>query len=408
MCDGGCSASNLLGIAEELSGRALAPRPAAEAGKELVALRRVIDLLELRFARVAAEFAATEEFEAQGSVSPVDWIRHRCRMSTTTAARSVCVGELAGQLPGSVAAAQQGEIGFAHLGLLASTARAVRNTTGSSTVDESTLLEHAKQHSVGRFFFDCAHARHAADAEAFRVRHVDQVEARSLTLSRCEDGMVAIKGLLDSVGGATLRTALQPLSRRTGADDRRLRDRRMADALVALSEHCLDLGVLPVRGGVRPHMQVTTTLETLQGVAGAPAGELEWSPPVPQSTVQRFACDATISRVLLGPGGAVLDVGRAQRVANASQLRGLRARDGGCIWPQCDFPASLTAAHHVVHWAKGGATSLENLVLLCHRHHWLVHEGAWQLVRTEDGRMLPIRPPYLAPAKARSPDTTLV
>jgi len=45
-----------------------------------------------------------------------------------------------------------------------------------------------------------------------------------------------------------------------------------------------------------------------------------------------------------------------------------------------------------VHWIHGGASELPNLALLCYRHHWMVHEGKWQLVRSDDGRMLTILP----------------
>jgi hypothetical protein len=45
-----------------------------------------------------------------------------------------------------------------------------------------------------------------------------------------------------------------------------------------------------------------------------------------------------------------------------------------------------------VHWVHGGTTDLDNLILLCFRHHWMVHEGKWQLVRSDGGRMLAIPP----------------
>ncbi|HEY7927066.1 MAG TPA: DUF222 domain-containing protein, partial [Candidatus Dormibacteraeota bacterium] len=110
------------------------------------------------------------------------------------------------------------------------------------------------------------------------------------------------------------------------------------------------------------------------------------------ATVARLACDATVTRIVLDATSAVIDVGRSRRVVNGSIRRALNARDGGCRWPGCDRSPSWTAAHHVVHWARGGGpTRLPNLVLLCHRHHWLVHEGGWQLVQS-DGSLLTIPP----------------
>jgi hypothetical protein len=64
--------------------------------------------------------------------------------------------------------------------------------------------------------------------------------------------------------------------------------------------------------------------------------------------------------------------------------------------------------HHLLPWAQGGATDLDNLVLICHRHHWLVHEGGWKLVRAEDGRMLAVAPVPTVAWRARAPDDSEV
>jgi len=71
----------------------------------------------------------------------------------------------------------------------------------------------------------------------------------------------------------------------------------------------------------------------------------------------------------------------------------------------CIRDSSWTAAHHLVHWVKGGNTNLDNMVLVCHRHHTMVHEGRWQLVRTEkDGRWLTVPPGPGAFQRTRAPD----
>jgi len=64
----------------------------------------------------------------------------------------------------------------------------------------------------------------------------------------------------------------------------------------------------------------------------------------------------------------------------------------------------MTAAHHIKHWAQGGRTDLSNLLLLCHRHHWMVHEGGWQLVRSEGDALLTIPPRMDLNHRARGPD----
>jgi hypothetical protein len=105
----------------------------------------------------------------------------------------------------------------------------------------------------------------------------------------------------------------------------------------------------------------------------------------------------------------VVDVGRATRTVSTAQRRALNSRDGGCQWPGCDRSASWSAAHHLKHWTKDrGPTDLDNLVLLCHRHHTMVHEGCWQLVPTENGfRAIPPTLNYFGYLpSSRAPDET--
>jgi hypothetical protein len=237
---------------------------------------------------------------------------------------------------------------------------------------------------------------------------VEAVELRRLELVPCGGGGLIVRGVLDAEGGATLRTALEPLARPDGGADERSLHRRLADALVDLAGHCLDAGQLPRCGGVRPHLQVTASLDTLRGLAGAPAGELEYGGTIPAATVQRLACHASITRILLDPDSAVVDVGRTRRVPAGPTRKALRHRDNGCVWPGCGRPASWTEVHHLQHWAHDGVTETDNLVLLCRRHHWKAHEGGWQVVRCGDGSILaiPPLPDSLPPVRAPDPAAT--
>jgi hypothetical protein len=125
---------------------------------------------------------------------------------------------------------------------------------------------------------------------------------------------------------------------------------------------------------------------------------------VSASTVERWACDSSVTRILFDGESNVIDVGRATRVITGPRRRALNARDRFCRWPGCDRAARWTAAHHLVPWSKGGSSDLDNQVLLCHRHHWMVHEGGWQLVRTDDARMLTVPPPTRFRPYVRAPD----
>jgi len=97
-----------------------------EIGYQLITIRKVIDQLELKFSKLAAEFVKTDFWEDQGSASPYDWVRFNCHMTSNAAGDRVADGELASKLSDSTAAMDDGEIGFAHLTVMARTASAVR------------------------------------------------------------------------------------------------------------------------------------------------------------------------------------------------------------------------------------------------------------------------------------------
>src|ERR1700686_5787764 len=100
MCDGVGNMKSLRSLMHDIQQFVAAPAEASpsDRGGRLIQLRHGIDLLELRFAREAAAFASTDEYEVQGSTSPIDWVRHQCSMSISAAARAVATGE-AGQRP---------------------------------------------------------------------------------------------------------------------------------------------------------------------------------------------------------------------------------------------------------------------------------------------------------------------
>ena len=302
---------DLAAAIERFTGSPRVDRTPDALADELTQLRHLIDHLEVRFSQTSAEFAQTNAWEDWGSVSPIQWIRYECKMGGGAAADRVCVGEQLARLPLSSQALADGQIGFAHMAVLARTAEALTSSDTAKGFDEQLVLNEAKTLSVGRLWRFCHHVRHAADPKGFAADEADAVERRRLQLSPCEDGSLLVDGWLDSAGGAALRTALEPLARPAGAEDDRCRERRLADALVELATHALDAGLVPQRAGQRPHLQVTTTLETLRGLAGSPAGELEFSLPISATTVQRLACDSTITRVVLGSQSVVIDVGRA-------------------------------------------------------------------------------------------------
>ena len=107
---------------------------------------------------------------------------------------------------------------------------------------------------------------------------------------------------------------------------------------------------------------------------------------VPAETARRLACDGSVVEV-----GSDLSVGRRTRVVSAALQRALAVRDEGrCRFPGCS--ARIVDAHHVVHWANGGATELGNLLSVCRFHHTLLHEGGYRVEMVDDGpRFIPAR-----------------
>ncbi len=176
---------------------------------------------------MAAAFAATDEFDREGSYSPIHWIRMNCHMTGGAAADRVAVGEQVAHVSETVAAMAGGQIGFPHLALIAREAEALVESGGNKQFDETRLLDKARQFSVGRFRNFCHHYRHSVDPQGYSTREAEAAQARVLNLTPGEGGMLWIRGVLDPEGGAVLRTALEPLAKRNGKDDDRKLDRRL-------------------------------------------------------------------------------------------------------------------------------------------------------------------------------------
>lgn len=408
MGEGGIAVSDrpkLRALIERFQHQLLADLAPDDAAGRLIRTRWAIDYLEVGFSRDAAAVAESEAFANDDPTeNPIDWMRHACRVQYGVAQDRLTVGQHLPELDQSAQAVADGEIGFAHLSVMARTRAKLGGPQGSVKFPEADLLEQAKQYTPGRFWHYCRRLLHALNPEGVAIEQRLAAEERWLRMTPMDNGSLWINGQMDSIGGAALQTALEPLARRNGTDDNRCRERRYADAAVELAMLALDSGRLPHVATQRPHVQVTTTLETLSGKPGSPAADLEYAEPVSTQTVQRLACDSSISRVVFGPGSVILDAGRARRVVSSPTRRALNARDRHCQWPGCERQAAYTAAHHLVHWAVGGPTNLSNLVLLCHRHHWCVHEGGWKLARASGDRLLTIPPTYDYFTRVRAPD----
>ena len=164
-----------------------------------------------------------------------------------------------------------------------------------------------------------------------------------------------------------------------------------AESLVAIAEHALARPPTGLAGGERNqvivHIDVATLSTDSPGptLTGPGACAVADGPGLAAETARRLACDCSLVPEVRDRDGRALDVGRRTRSIPPSIRRALSVRDGRCQFPGCERHRFVDA-HHLVHWAHGGATSLDNLVLLCRHHHRLVHEGGFSVARDHDGR----------------------
>jgi hypothetical protein len=176
---------------------------------------------------------------------------------------------------------------------------------------------------------------------------------------------------LDAEGTAIVRAALDKFMPKP--EPGVLFSHRRAQALVEMARQSLDFGNGHEGAANKPHLVVTISEEKLRDQLGV--GHLPDGSTMPASTVRRLACDAKIIPLMYGADGMPVDVGRTTRIVSPAMHIALNYRDGGCKVPGCDRPPAFCDAHHVLSWLDGGITALINLILLCRRHHTMVHQG---------------------------------
>jgi len=365
---------------------------------DLKEFRAVIDALEGEFSIEARMAQKAGDHLIGGTVSAASWISCICGMSIPSAKDRLCVGEQLESLPMVAEALSRGEISYQGASVICHQREKLGEN--SDCLDEEQWLGFARKHSIEELSWIGAHMRYAVDPDGFDRDTEEDYEKRFLHISPM-NGMYHLSGVLDPESGAALKTAIDGLAKRLGQDDKRSPKQRRVDAFTEIVYKAMDEGKLPKRNGVRPHITITTTLEGLKGELGAAASELEAGMPISSKTVQRLACDGTLSRVLKADS-VVVDVGRATRAISPAQRRGLKAHYRGCCGPGCDRPINWTTPHHIEFWSRGGPSDLPNLLPLCYYHHRLVHEGGWQVLKTgEEVRFIP--PDRVMATRVRGP-----
>ncbi len=329
-----------------------------------------------------------EAYRADGAVSMKSWLRGACHLAPGEATAMVSTGRRLEQLPATAQAFAAGELTPAHARVIARAitparvAKAAEAAIDLADTDE-ILANLARETTPGETARGVARWVAGIDPDG-RLEDAADVRRR-FTMAAGLDGRIHLRGELDPVGGEYLHTALSAvMNGDRPVDDQRSHAERQGDALVALARGAVDGGRLPDVRGERPHVRVTIDWQSLcaeRGAVGMAGGDLCWAGPITPETARRLACDSSVARIITGPGGLPLDVGRAQRTASTAIRRGVELRDGQCVFAGCDALPEWCDVHHVIHWAFGGPTSCDNGALLCERHHTSCHEGGFTVRR---------------------------
>ena len=197
-------------------------------------------------------------------------------MTSHAAYTAINVGRHEAELTKSCDALVDGSIGMSHLDWSASTANRLEDSrTKIEPFDEGKLLPAAKKLNVLQFRRRCQEFIHKADHAAFVRDEFAEANWSRLRISTCDDGFVTIDGTLHPEAGAIVNSALAPFIARRNKDDHLGLPERTADGLIEMCGMFLDSGKLPMAGGQRPDVHVTTSMETLLDYAGAAPGEFE-------------------------------------------------------------------------------------------------------------------------------------
>ena len=370
-----------------------------ELGERIADLAARINIATYDMLTLVAEFDRREGW-ADNFTSCAEWLAWRTGRTLAAARENVRVAHSLAELPLTAGAMKSGRLSYTK----------VRTMTRVATPEtEVTLLKYAQSTSAARLEWLARGWKTLSrddELAAEEVRH----RSRTFSVAIDADGMYVVRGRLEPEVGAVLMRAIEAAGDALyrGEDgDRRPRNRqRRADAAGLVAERALAAGFGGDVGGgggegdrvrecgsgggavgsgsraERYQVVVHTDAATLSERGETGRSELD-GVRVCAETSRRMACDA--ARVAMSHrDGEVVSVGRRTRTVPPHIRRALEERDRGCRYPGC--ASRFTEAHHVKHWADGGETSLANTILLCRRHHRLVHEGRTRMALDRDGK----------------------
>jgi hypothetical protein len=378
-------------------------------GDEIAELSAHLDAATARLLALIREFDARGGWN-NGFRSCAEWLSWRVGLDLGAARERVRVAHALATLPRLGDALARGELSYAK----------VRALTRVATPETEARLLKVGRAGTAAHVERIIRAWRRVDRRAEAREAARQHASRTLRVFHDDDGTVVIRGRLTPEAGALLvraldaaRETLYQRARRTegpaesdSAMAAPTRSQQQADALVLLAEAALHHELDPGAPGERYQVVVHVDAAVLADPAHEGQTALEGGIRVSAEIPRRLACDA--SRVVMrhDPDGRVVEVGARTRTIPPALRRALHHRDQACRFPGCQ--GQIREGHHVQHWARGGSTTLSNLVSLCRRHHRAVHEEGYQVVRgpddtfqfrRPDGREIPdVPPPAAVPA----------
>ncbi len=356
--------------------------PTASVGDEIRALDRAEKAIAVAKARRLAEMNASRAHESEGAPSITVWARREiCQDAAITRSqiRSVSMTSTLHQVS---EAATDGRLDMRHL---QSFAYAIAHCgAGQVHARESDMVSAATSSTAKDFHDRVRHLRFRLFPDDLDRAYLEGMDRRDFKLSKTIGGW-HLTGFLDIETGAKLDTLRRSLSAPREAGDTRSPAERRVDGLEELLTRTLENG-LPSDNGIRPHLSVVVTAETLKAVAMGGnrhlMGELEPAVlqgfgPIGPVLLSVLLDDAEITPILvkeIKPNPEVLDVGRTHRRATPRQARAIALRqEGTCASNGCHHP--IAHNHHKFWFSNGGNTRLEDMDGRCSKCHTLIHAG---------------------------------
>jgi hypothetical protein len=319
-----------------------------------------------------------------GFRSCAHWLNWRTGLALGAAREKVRVARALAALPKLAESMGRGELSFSKV-------RAITRVATPANEDELLMLAKAGTAAhVEKLIRVWRRLDRLAEGEREQRRHA----SRHLRAYTDEDGMVVVQARLAPEAGAALLRALDAAAEKLFHVAREQRDergegvtaeQRRADALGLVAESALAGGLDPGTRGDRYQVVVHVDAETLTTGSASGQAAVGGGARVSAETSRRLACDCARVVMRHDAAGNVLDVGRRTRTVSPALRRALEHRDRGCRFPGCGL--RVCDAHHLEHWADGGATKLGNLALLCRRHHRAVHEEGFRIEARPGGEL---------------------